>query len=130
MALQPQQFNSIFIYYGFMTTAQGKLFKDFWELHSRFLWESTNMLEIFLSKAGNVPLTYICLTACECAAAQNTNSTLNPSSSIPSQILGASTTQAMGLNKKSTSDIGLAVLDISLFLQGIGSVLSVMISVL
>lgn len=52
MALQPQQFNSIV-----MTTAQGKLLKDFWELHSGFLWESTNMLEIFLSKAGNVPLT-------------------------------------------------------------------------
>lgn len=57
MALQPQQFNSVFICYRFMTTAQDKLFKDFWELDSRFLWENTNRLEIFLSKAGNVPLT-------------------------------------------------------------------------
>lgn len=95
-----------------MTTAQGKLFKDFWELHSRFSWENTNILEIFLSKSGNVPL--LCLFVCECAAAQNTNPTLNPSS-IPSRILEASTTQAMSLNKTSISYTGLAVLDPSTF---------------
>lgn len=72
----------------------------------------------------------ISLPHCDCAAAQNTNPTLKPSSSIPSQILEASTTQAMGLNKKSTSYIGLAALDLSLLLQGTGSVFSVIKSVL
>lgn len=56
MALQPQQLNRVFISCGFMTRAHGKLVKDFWELHSKFLWENTNTLEILLSKAGNVHL--------------------------------------------------------------------------
>lgn len=72
MAPQPQQSDSIFIYYGFLTTAQDKLFEDFWELHSRFWWENTNILEMFLSMAGNVLLTYICLTVCECPAQNQT----------------------------------------------------------
>lgn len=86
---------------------------------------------------GNLPfqgwectLTIPCLTVCGSAAAQNTNPALNPSSSTPAQILETSTAQAMGLNKKSTSCIGLAVLDLPLFLQGIGSVFSMMIALL